>query len=411
MLFANSNVRAASLSSLSDTVTRHAPGIASDHTIRFKSPVGLNAAGQTITVSFASGFTLTPILASDVAISSGPVSGLENSFSVAASATNFDWGATISGQMIILTHPLATGSDTLADEYIVIKIGLIAGGTNQIINTVTLGSSIVTISTSNGALGALAIPIANDQVGIGATIGSIAAVTLLTPTLITTNSMTLTWTQSADPDFYRYQLFYSTTPGVTDLNTLATTITAVGTTSFNLTGLNPNTFYYFVVKVEANSLLTAMSNEVSAKTTSGGSNLPPSPLPAPIITVDTCPIFMNPSLTKGTRSPDVMVYINNDETNFIYPTTTTWQKMLSYALGPNLLSIFGVYPNSQTSITDDYTINRCKIGDVNCNNQINDFDLAGLAWHWTQNWCPADFNKDRIVNDFDLAGLASHWGL
>lgn len=411
VLFAASNARATSLSSLSDTVTRHAPGIPSDHTIKFKSPLALDSAAQTIIVTFPAGFTLTPVTSADIALFTGPVTGLENSFTISGAATNSDWGAAISGQSIILTHPLLAGTDTVADEYIVIKIGLVAGGTNQIINSVTLGNSIVSIATSNGGFGALAIPIAYDQVGAGAQAGSIAPVTLLPPTSITTNSMTLTWTQSADPDFYRYQLFYSTVPGVTDLNTLATTLTAAGNVSFAVTGLNPNTQYYFAVQVEANSLLTALSNEVGAKTLTGSRPLPPTPLPAPIITVDTCPIFLNPSLTKGTRAPDVQVLINDDNTNFIYPLSTTWQKMLSYALGPNLLSIFGIYPSGQASVIDNYTINRCKIGDVNCNAQINDFDLAGLAWHWTQNWCPADFNKDLIVNDFDLAGLASHWGM
>lgn len=411
VLFATSNVRAASLSSLSDTVTRHAPGIPSDHTIKFKSPLALDSAGQTISVTFPAGFTLTPVTFNDVALSTGPLTGLETSLTVAAIATNIDWGMMISGQSLILTHPTLTGTDTAADEFIVIKIGVVAGGVNQIINSVTLGNAIVNISTSNGASGALAIPIAYDQVGTGAQSGSIAPVTLLAPTLIKSNSITLTWTQSADPDFYRYQLFYSTVPGVTDLNTLAATITDVGSVSFAVTGLNPNTQYYFAVQVESTAFLTALSNEVGGRSISGGTRLPPVPLPAPIITVDTCPIFLNPSLTKGTRSPDVQVTINNGSTNFIYPISTAWQKMLSYVLGPNLLSIFGIYPDGQLSVTDNYTINRCKIGDVNCNAQINDFDLAGLAWHWTQNWCPADFNKDLIVNDFDLAGLASHWGL
>lgn len=411
VLYATSNVRAASLYSLSDSVSRHAPGIPSDHTIKFKSPLALNAAGQTITITFPSGFTLSPILFSDVALSTGPVSGLETTYTVVGTATNIDWGVTVSGQSLIFTHPTQPGNDTIADEYIVIKIGTVAGGVNKIINSVTLGNAIINIATSNGATGSLAIPIAYDQVGVGASVGAVSPVTLLTATLITRNSMTLTWTQSAEPDFYRYQLFYSTSPTVTDIDTLATTIIDNGTTTFNMTGLNPNTTYYFALQVESDSFLTALSNEVSARTLSGGSLLPPTPLPAPIVTLDTCPIFMNPSLTVGTRSPDVEVYINDNNTNFIYPTTTTWQKVLSYILGPNILSIFGVYPNGQTSITDNYTINRCKIGDVNCDSQINDFDLAGLAWHWTQNWCPADFNKDLIVNDFDLAGLASHWGL
>jgi len=411
VVFAASTVRAAALYSLSDEVTRHAPGIPSDHTIKFKSPLPLDATGQNITVTFPVGFTLTALTSADVALSTGPATGLETSFVVAGAPTNSDWGFSLSGQSVILTHPLLAGTDIAAGDFIVIQIGTNAGGVNQIINRVALGNAVINIATSNGASGALAIPVANDSIGTGGDSGAIAPVTLLPPTAVTVNSMTLTWTQSADPDFYRYQLFYSTTPGVTDLNTLAVTSTSVTGTSYVMVGLNPNTQYYFAVQVEANSFLTALSNEVGGKTSSGATPLPPVPLPAPIITVDTCPIFQNPYLTRGTRAPDVQVFINGDNNNFVYPNTTTWQKILSYLLGPNLLTIYGIYPSNQVSITDTYTINRCKIGDVNCNGQVNDFDLAGLAWHWTQNWCPADFNKDLTVNDFDLAGLASHWGL
>lgn len=297
------NVQAASLYSLSDLMTRQAPSVKSDHTISFKTPAAL-ISGQNIAIEFATGFNLSTIISSDVALSYGPSTGTENT---AASSIS------ISGTTLTVTN---LGGSTAANDRITVKIGAVAGGAHQITNPSTLGTKIIRITLSNGAAGSLAVPIAQDTVGI-----------------------------------------------------------------------NP-------------------------PTSSGGTN-PPTinpDLPAPTITNPSCQIFSTPYLTSGDRPQDVFVFFNNLPDDILYPSITTWAKLVDYVIGSNPVDLYGIHLNGQRTATNHYDIQRCQIGDVNCNGQVNDFDLAGLAWHWVQNWCPSDFNKDLIVNDFDLAGLAAHWG-
>lgn len=92
------------------------------------------------------------------------------------------------------------------------------------------------------------------------------AVTLGAPTNITTNSMTLSWTQNTDSDFAAYKAYYSTSPSVNETSILATTITTKTTTSYTVTGLSSNTNYYFRVFVLAQTQQTSGSNTVTGKT-------------------------------------------------------------------------------------------------------------------------------------------------
>ncbi len=90
------------------------------------------------------------------------------------------------------------------------------------------------------------------------------AVVLSDPSDITDNSMRLTWTESADADFGNYTIYRSTTQGT--LGTLIYTATGKTTTSHTVTGLSPETTYYFTVRVYDTGGLYADSNQVSGKT-------------------------------------------------------------------------------------------------------------------------------------------------
>ena len=92
-------------------------------------------------------------------------------------------------------------------------------------------------------------------------------VTLNTPTGTTSNSTTLTWSQSTDADFVSYAVYKSTSSDT--LGDLVTTITDRATTSYTVTDLSPSTTYYFTIKV--NRAAGAYdSNQVSATTSAGG---------------------------------------------------------------------------------------------------------------------------------------------
>lgn len=94
------------------------------------------------------------------------------------------------------------------------------------------------------------------------------AVTLSSPSSITGNSMTISWTQNTNVDFSKYEVYKSTTTGFTPSSaTLYTTITSQTTTSTTISGLIEGTTYYFKLRVIDSGSLYTDSNEVSGATT------------------------------------------------------------------------------------------------------------------------------------------------
>ena len=90
------------------------------------------------------------------------------------------------------------------------------------------------------------------------------AVTLSTPTDITDASVTLEWTTNPDSDFALYEIYQSPTAG--PIGTLVTSISDRDTLSYIVTGLSPETPYYFTVRVVDNMGLYNDSSQVSATT-------------------------------------------------------------------------------------------------------------------------------------------------
>lgn len=90
------------------------------------------------------------------------------------------------------------------------------------------------------------------------------AVTLNTPASTTENSTVLGWSQSTAADFVSYAIYQSTSSGV--LGDQIATKTDATTTSLTITGLSPNTTYYFTVRVNLAGGIYKDSNQVSVKT-------------------------------------------------------------------------------------------------------------------------------------------------
>ncbi|OGY42311.1 MAG: hypothetical protein A2Y82_04965 [Candidatus Buchananbacteria bacterium RBG_13_36_9] len=405
---------AASLNTLSDKMSRGAPSTASDHLIKFTTPTGVGEIGQYIRISFNSGFNLAAINYTDLDLFHGVITGLETEETLSSAANATDWGVSVSGSQIDLTHPTnAANGDILPADKVVIKIGLNAnGGDQQIINPGTIGSKVIAISGNFGDSGRLAVAIYQDQVGVGGqTFGAPPnAVILNNPANISQNFMDLSWSKNIDFDFDRYEVYRSTSPGVTNLTgILICSWTNNSQTSCTVGSLNQNTDYYFVVYVYDTEALFTPSNEVTAKTlTSGGPAIPPVP-GMPTLDQRLCPIFLSATLLSGTKPLGTAIFINGLSDNVNYPTLTTWESLVDVIIGNNLFLIWARDNYGQNSSILNATIIRCEVGDTNCNNLVDDFDLSGLAYHWDTDWCYADFNEDKIVNDFDLSGLASHW--
>jgi len=122
-------------------------------------------------------------------------------------------------------------------------------------------SGTVTVS-SNGGTGYVEI-----QMNIPAD-DPPSEVTLLSPTDITENSMTLNWTRNFDSDFAAYKVYRDLSPAVTQSSELIATITNSAENYYTDTGLQASTTYYYRVYVMDMVNQHTASNVVSTTTLS-----------------------------------------------------------------------------------------------------------------------------------------------
>ena len=92
------------------------------------------------------------------------------------------------------------------------------------------------------------------------------------PYNITENSMTFAWSVVDHPYFQEYRVYRSGSSGVDENSTLVTTITNAYQNTYEDTGLDDYTSYYYRVFSVSSTGVTAGSNEVSATTTMGIGN-------------------------------------------------------------------------------------------------------------------------------------------
>lgn len=93
-----------------------------------------------------------------------------------------------------------------------------------------------------------------------------AAVTLNAPSNITTNSMSVSWTQSYENDFWRYELYRDTTDAISFMSPKIATITSKMQTAFDDSNLNSNTVYYYLLFAVDTAELSMPSNIVCGTT-------------------------------------------------------------------------------------------------------------------------------------------------
>lgn len=166
---------AASLTSLSDNMSRLAENTDSNHDIRFVTPSGVGS-GETITLTFSADFDLTGVDEGDIDFAEGNSNNCTTATftdkTVAASPSGATWGAAIAGQVLTIT----SGTDTVtADRCVQIEIGTNAtsggAGTAQITNGALDDDDTITIAGTFGDTGTIQVDIiADDQVVISATV-------------------------------------------------------------------------------------------------------------------------------------------------------------------------------------------------------------------------------------------------
>jgi hypothetical protein len=172
---------AASLSRISDTMSRIQVSVASNHTIEFVTPTGVNAAGETVIVAFneeAPSFGLSSVAHGDMDLvfdSGGTCGGSFTDKTLGGTAGAGTWGVSVNNTtgLITFTAPTdATTGEIPAGSCVRILIGDHAtSGTNQITNPSSDGQYRIGISGTFGDVGALAVSIlTDDQIEITAEI-------------------------------------------------------------------------------------------------------------------------------------------------------------------------------------------------------------------------------------------------
>jgi len=166
---------AAALTSMSDTMSRLKVSVDANHTIKFVTPSGVDA-GETITITFDSGFALTSVDYTDMDLAEGNSNNCATATftdkTLAATPSGTTWGASVSGQVVTFT----SGTDTItADRCVLVEIGTNATygetGDQAINNPSSTGSKTISFGGTFGDSGSLAVGIvSDDQVIITATI-------------------------------------------------------------------------------------------------------------------------------------------------------------------------------------------------------------------------------------------------
>ena len=176
LLFLPANFsRAASVSDMSDVMSDQLPSASSNHAIYFTTPTGVSASGDTIIYTFSPGFDLTALAVGDIDLSHGPVTGLETSETLAASAAAGVWGVAVSGQAITFTPSTdAVAGEIAANDIVSVFIGTNAsGGTNQIGNPSSSGTYNLSFSGVFGDVGGVTLLIGSDHyLDVSATVPS-----------------------------------------------------------------------------------------------------------------------------------------------------------------------------------------------------------------------------------------------
>ncbi|GEM_PF-702512 len=233
----------------------------SNHTITFTTPTGV-AEGQTITLTFQTGFVTTTITKNDVDIANNGV----DLTTAADCAGTEKVSAVMASNILTFTICAGDGGAIAAGRIITIKIGThatVSGtGTNRITNPSVAGTYYLTIGGTFGDAGSIALPIGGDDSvavtarvnldtagGGGAASSGGGGKTTASPVLsgvtvstITKNAATISWNVDK-PTNATVEYGITTSYGTVVSDNSSTT-----THTINLVGLTEATLYHFRAK-------------------------------------------------------------------------------------------------------------------------------------------------------------------
>jgi hypothetical protein len=158
-----SSAYAAFLPSFSNTQSRVRVSQNSSHTLRFITPTGATGAGQTMVITFPTGYNFTAKTIGTVTFTHGATTGLENTETLAAVADATNWGAAFSGtNNVILTLTAPTDGTGAAPVAANDRIIITYNATNSV-NPATPGSYQIGISGTFGDNGTTTVAIVLDD--------------------------------------------------------------------------------------------------------------------------------------------------------------------------------------------------------------------------------------------------------
>jgi hypothetical protein len=182
--FGTSMAFAASLTSVSDTMSSVKISVASNHDIYFVTPTGITT-GQTILVTFPSGFVINAALDfSDVDIL---VNGVQQTLAASNGAST--WGVVRTSATVLTITAQSAGTPAAAGNNIRIRIGTNATnqstGVRQVANDSTPGTKILTIGGGTFAdSGTASVVLVNDDtVSMSATVQQSISFSISTSTI------------------------------------------------------------------------------------------------------------------------------------------------------------------------------------------------------------------------------------
>lgn len=155
---------AAPLTNMSDELSNPIASAASNHTILFTTPTGVDSPTDTITLTF-SDFSLGFVAFGDIDMTHGVATGHENTALLAATPSAGVWGVSTSGETVTLTAPTdAAAGEIAAGSIVRILIGTHAsGGMNRMTNPAVASSHNVSFGGTFGDAGGVAVAIVDNQ--------------------------------------------------------------------------------------------------------------------------------------------------------------------------------------------------------------------------------------------------------
>lgn len=185
-----SSAHAAFLPNFSNTQSRIKNSQSSSHTLRFTTPTGATVAGQTIIITFPTGYNFTSKTIGTVTFTHGATTGLESTETLAAAASLTDWGAVFSGaNNVILTLTVPTDGTGTAPVAVNDKIIITYNATNSV-NPASAGSYGIGVTGTFGDVGTTTVAIVlDDTVSVSAIVAQTISFAI---SATTTNFGTLT---------------------------------------------------------------------------------------------------------------------------------------------------------------------------------------------------------------------------